>query len=81
MFTRCWRPLTILKKYLLRCVDPYDVQVAEIDALLVLERCAGTAFGPHMAPLVDGGGSERVSGGGRQDCNYSVGNKTQSTSY
>lgn len=47
---------------LLRCVDPYDVQVAEVDALLVQESGAGAAFGPHMAPLGDGGGSGCHSG-------------------
>lgn len=41
---------------LLRCVDPDDVQVAEVDALLVHEGGAGAALGPHVAPRGDGGG-------------------------
>lgn len=46
---------------LLRRVDPYDVQVAEVDALLVQESGAGAAFGPHMAPLGGGGVSRCLS--------------------
>lgn len=34
----------------LRCVDPDDVQVTEIDALLVQERGARAAFSPHVRP-------------------------------
>lgn len=49
---------------LLGRVDPYDVQVAEVDALLVQESGAGAALGPHMD--VGGGGgclSSRYSAG------------------
>lgn len=52
---------------LLRCVDPYDVQVAEVDALLVQESGAGAAFGPHMALLGGGGGGGCLS---RRRCKY-----------
>lgn len=49
---------------LLRSVDPDDVQVAEVHALVVHEGGAGAAFGPHMAPL-------RVGGGGGCLCSWS----------
>lgn len=54
---------------LLRCVDPYDVQVAEVDALLVEESGAGAAFGPHMAPRGDVGGSGCLSSRHCKGCN------------
>lgn len=47
--------------YLLRRVDPYNVQVAEVDALLVQESGAGAALGAHMGPLGDGGGRGGLS--------------------
>ena len=39
-----------MQKDLLRCVDPDDVQVAEVHALLVQERVAGAALRAHMSP-------------------------------
>lgn len=54
---------------LLRCVDPDDVQVAEVDALLVQESGARAALRPHMAPRGAAGGGGRPSSGHRQRCN------------
>lgn len=52
---------------LLRSVDPYDVQVAEVDALVVQESGAGAAFVAHMAPRRRvGGGSGCLRCGRRQ---------------
>lgn len=36
------------RRFLLRCVDPDDVQVTEVDALLVEESGAGAAFGAQV---------------------------------
>lgn len=53
----------------LRCVDPDDVQVAEVDALLVQERGAGAALRAEEAPRGGGGGSTGGStGGSGHDC-------------
>lgn len=38
-------------------VDPYNIQVTEVHALLVQERSAGASFGPHMAHRGLRGGS------------------------
>lgn len=46
-------------RLLLRCVDPYDVQVTEVNALLVQESGAGAAFGAQMMLRGVRGGSDR----------------------
>lgn len=60
------------REHLLRCVDPDDVQVTEVDALLVEESGAGTASGPQMMLLRGGGGGGggggRLCGGQRENC-------------
>lgn len=52
----------------LGCVDPDDVQVAEVDALLVQESGAGAAFRPHMAPWGAAGGGGCPPRRDRQRC-------------
>lgn len=61
-------------EHLLRCVDPDDVQVTEVDALLVEESGARAAFGAHVMLLRGGGGrggrgGGRLRGGQRVNCN------------
>lgn len=51
-------------RLLLRCVDPYDVQVTEVHALLVQESGAGAALGAQMMLRGVRGGSDR------RNCNF-----------